>query len=97
MLQAHGAGLWKEWDAVVTRLLSDSTRPGSSACNQEFVGRYSKSARLRSCVRAAARVGGRNDGRVSLSLMGVGYPFAAGFTSRQYFCPENLIFFPLSR
>jgi hypothetical protein len=97
VLQAHGAGLWKERNATVSFLLSDHDSPGSFACNKEFVGcQFTRSA-VGSSGRAAADVGSGNSHTVWLSMVGiVGHTLATCFTSRQQFRPENLIFFPLS-
>ena len=96
MLQAHGAGLWKERNATISLLLSDHDSAGSFARNQEFVGCQFTTSAVGSCLRATADADGCNSNGVRLSCVGVRYTLATCFTSRQHFCPENLIFFPLS-
>jgi len=96
VLQAHGAGLWKERNGAIPLLLSDHDSPRSVAGNQEFLGCQFATSTVGSCGRAAADVGSGNSHGVWLSMVGVRYTLATCFTSRQYFHPENLIFFPLS-
>ncbi len=97
MLQAHGAGLWKERNATISFLLSDNDSAGSSACNQEFVGCHFKESSVGSWVRAADDVSGSNDCGIWFSFVGVRYTLATRFTSRHHFRSQNLIVFPLSR
>ena len=82
MLQAHGAGLWKERNATITLLLSDHESPGSFACNQEFVGCQFTTSGVDSggCTAADARSG--NSHGAWLSMVGVRYTLATCFTSR---------------
>jgi hypothetical protein len=96
VLQAHGAGLWKERNATIPLVLSDRDSPRSFACNQEFGGCQFTTSAVGSCGSAAADAGSGNSHGVLLSMVGIGYTLAPCFTSRQHFNPENLIFFLLS-
>jgi len=96
VLQADGAGLWKERNATITLLLSDHDGAGSPACNQEFIGHRVEAAGVGSCTGFTARVSGGSNSGVDFSPVGVRYTLATRVTSLQHFRPENLIFFLLS-
>ena len=80
----------------VSFLLSDHYGPGSSACNQEFVGHYFNSSGAGFCTRAAAESGSRNNVEIWFIPLGSRHPLAASLTSGGYFHSQNLIVFPLS-
>jgi hypothetical protein len=61
MLQAHGTGMWEQRNGQVPFLLSDRFCAGSSACNQEFVGRCFNASGGGSCTRTTSDFDNRND------------------------------------
>ena len=96
MLQAYGAGLWKEWNAAIAFLLPDDKRAGSFACHQELVRCQFQVSNPGFGARAAGDADRRSDVGVRLNPVGVGHTLASCLPSRQHFCPENLIALPLS-
>jgi len=83
-------------DRDVSFLLSDDYGPGSSACNQDFVGRWFRAFGAGCRKRATTDSDSRNDAGIWFMSLGNRHPLAACLTSSDYFYSQNLIVFPLS-
>src|SRR5262249_14329116 len=96
MLRANGARLWEERNAAVSLLLSNYASPGSSRCNQEFVGCRSQAFDMGLKAVGVADINGGSQSGLCRRVMAVRHTLATRFPSRQHFRSKNLIFFPLS-